>query len=62
MQTGKLMTSTFSAWGLGAVYDFINRTTGHDIRVLLYAGVAVLLIGLYIGLYANSNKTQNEET
>lgn len=61
MQNAKLLTSAASSWAMAIAYDFINKVTGHEIRILLYAGLAVLISGLYFGLYAKNNETKKEE-
>lgn len=61
MQNVKLMTSAASSWAMALAYDFINRVTGHEVRILLYAGLVVLAVGLYVGLYAKNNETKKEE-
>lgn len=61
MQTTKLLISTLSAWTMAFIYDFIDKITGHEIRVLPYAGLVVMVVGLYAGLYANNKTTKEEE-
>lgn len=61
MQNVKLMTSTLSSWGMALAYDWINRTTGYELRILLGASIVTLVIGLYVGLYAKNNDTKKEE-
>ena len=61
MQTGRLMCGTLSAWGMAIAYDWINRVIGYDVKVLMYASVVTLIVGLYVGLCTNNNETEKEE-
>lgn len=61
MQRDKLMVHVISAWGMAIGYDWIYRTTGYDIRVLLYVAIVTMAIGLYVGLYAKDKETKKEE-
>lgn len=61
MQNVKLLTSAVSSWIMAATYDIIDRVTGHEVRILLYAGLVVLAVGLYVGLYAKKNECEREE-
>ena len=61
MQNVKLLTSAVSSWAMALAYDWINKATGHEIRILLYAGLVTLAVGLYFGLYAKNNETKKEE-
>ena len=62
MQNVKLLISAVSSWAMALTYDWIKRVTGHEIRILLYAGLITLAIGLYVGLYAKNKETKKEET
>jgi hypothetical protein len=62
MRTSALATSAISAWIMTFIYDRIEKTIGMELDVLLFAAVATLVIGLYLGLYANNKETTKEET
>lgn len=61
MQNAKIMAGTVSSWVMAFAYDWINKATGHEYKILLYTGLVTLAIGLYVGLCAKSNKTEKEE-
>lgn len=57
MRKSVLMSSTFIAWVMAFVYDKIERTTGTELSVLLWAAILTITIGLCIGL---SRKNEDE--
>lgn len=60
MQTGKLMASMFSAWGMAIAYDQIEVATGTEVHVLLFAAVITMVVGLYVGLRTNNETKKGE--
>ena len=61
MRNSKLMTSMLSAWIMAVAYDYIERVTGTEVNVLLYAAVITIVAGLYFGLYAKDKGIKKEE-
>ena len=60
MHTLTLKTSAIGAWIMAIIYDWIEVNTGFDFKLLLYAAIATLAIGLYVSCTEN-NKTAKEE-
>lgn len=61
MQTTKLMLSSLSAWAMAGAYDYIERATGTEFNVLLWAAVVIMIGGLYFGLYAKNKNIKEEK-
>jgi hypothetical protein len=60
MQTSKLLASTLSAWGMTVAYDWIEMTTGIELRFLPYLAIVALMFGIY-SCCRDNNETAKEE-
>lgn len=62
MRKTLLVTSILSSWGVAMIYYQINRITGMEPKTLLYIAIAVMVFGLYAGLYTNDKVDTREES
>ena len=60
MQISTLKAATIGSWALVLVYDWIEKTTGMEPKVLLIAAVLLLTIGIYAGCRGNKGTTKEE--
>ena len=60
MQMSTLGATTIGSWILAIVYDWIEKTTGMEYRVLLYVAILMLTAGLYRYCRTNKETTKGE--
>ena len=57
MRTSNLMKSILGSW----ILTFIHNTMNLGSDLLLYMALAVIIVGLYLGLYANNEESTKEK-
>ena len=60
MRMSTMMVSAISAWIMAVVYDWIEVTTGMEIRPILYVAVLVMATGLYLGCRNDKETARGE--
>lgn len=60
MQRSTLMLSMLGALALAIIYDQIKINTGMEIKLLLCASIAVMIVGLYIFWKKPKETTEGE--
>lgn len=61
MRKPVLFTSMLGAFFMALAYDQIEKVSGIEISLLLYAAVITMVVGLYTGLYTNNKQESKEE-
>lgn len=61
MRRSIIVISTLSAWVMALVFDWIEKTTGVRVNVLLCAAIATMIFGLYKGLCTSDKCIVEEE-
>lgn len=61
MRMSKLTVSMLSALVMAVIYDYVEKTTGIELRALLYTSAAVMMFGLYCGLMTSNKNIEKEE-
>lgn len=54
MKKSVLVISVLCALFIAVIFNQIKNMTGVEVDVLLYIAVAIMVLGLYRGLYANN--------
>ena len=61
MRKSRTVIATLGALGMAITYDKIKQVTGVELKVLLWAGILMLIFGLYTGLYTRNKHELEEE-
>lgn len=48
MKQSTLMTTMLGAWALALIYNRIETNTGVEVKLLLCASIAAMVVGLYL--------------
>ena len=60
MRIPTIKTSAIGAWIMAIIYDKIATMTGLEIRIILYAAIVLLAVGLYASGRENKETTKGE--
>ena len=61
MQKPILVISILGAFVMAVIYNEIKKVTGIEIDLLLYAALAIMVVGLCFGLCSNNKDKVKEE-
>lgn len=61
MRKSIFVISIIIAWFIAVMYDLIDKMTDVKIDALLYAAIAIMIVGLFGGLHANNKGHTKEE-
>lgn len=61
MRKSVIVISVLCALFIAVIFNKIKNMTGVEIDALLYIAIAIMVLGLYRGLYTNNKDCEKEE-
>ena len=56
MRGAAFIAGSLGALTMGVIYDQLERITGIELTVLLWAAIAVLILGVWFGLFTSKTE------